>query len=277
MNTPDPPRRKLNLGAGRHWSRPGWVTLDHNRLRPFRLPDQAWSLPWPDAAFDTVFSSHMIEHISQFWIERTFSEINRVMCPGGVFRVITPDLEILCRAYLEGRMDTFRTSIEEDMGRSIREEFGMAQLFLRFLYTPGYDNFLLDSSRGRILGGYGHIFSFDYALLSGLLSHYGFVDIARKNINDSAIPDHRFLRTVPHDFEKEYSLVVECRKGTYVPFRSERSVLFYGPYAYEDIVGCRKFVITRGALWVSSRIENVILWGMRSVRDILKRLGLIST
>jgi SAM-dependent methyltransferase len=276
MHTPNLLPTKLNIGAGRKWSRPGWVNLDHNRLRPFSLPDEAWNLPWPDATFDAVFTSHTIEHISAFWIEKTFAEINRVMRPGGVLRIVTPDLEILCRAYLERRMETLRAFIAEDKGTGIREELGAAQIFLGFLYSPGYDNFLLDSSRGRLLGGYGHIFCFDYELLAGVLSRYGFTDIKRKNIGDSAIEDHRFLREVPYDNNEEYSLVVECRKQHHVAFQPDRNVLVNGPYPYDEVVGGRKYVLTRSALWVSSRLENGILWGMRTARDVLRRVGVLS-
>jgi ubiquinone/menaquinone biosynthesis C-methylase UbiE len=53
----------------------------------------AFALPFRDAAFDCVISSQVIEHIP--YDEALFSEIERVLQPGGVLIIGTPDYATL--------------------------------------------------------------------------------------------------------------------------------------------------------------------------------------
>ena len=59
--------------------------LDEAKLQ--QPPD--YLIPYPDAAFDVVFSNCVIEHISD--AERFFGEIYRVLRPRGVFLAKTPN------------------------------------------------------------------------------------------------------------------------------------------------------------------------------------------
>ena len=257
---------KLNLGSGERWSREGWTTLDHNSLRPFSLPSQAWDLPYRDEAFDAVFTSHMIEHISYLRIESVLTEINRVMVPGGVLRILAPDLEKLCKAYVERDRATLAGFIAES-GSELRDDLGPAQMLLGFLYSFGWDNVLLNSSRSEIVGCYGHVASYDFEFLSGLLKVYGFTDIEKKDIGDSLILDHKELRSCSYDSLKEHSLVVECRKKTHVPFDIDKSLVFSGPYDVRDMMYGQRFPLTRFALAITSRIENFIHWLLRTLKQ----------
>ena len=265
---------KLNLGAGRDWSREGWITLDHRALHPFRLPSQAWDLPWAAETFEVVFSSHMIEHVSHLWIERTICEINRIMSPNGILRILTPDLETLCRAYVNRDIETLRRFIAEDncgTRNGIRDDLGPAQVLLGFLYSPGGDNYLIDSSRSALLGGYAHVFCYDYELLANLLMRYGFGSIERKSVDESAIPDHKWLRVPAYDIDRGHSLVVECRKEKYVPFSSKAMVLLNGPYSYEEVVECRKYLLAKVALGITSRFENSYRWLRQTAGQLVRR------
>jgi hypothetical protein len=48
-----------------------------------------------------VFSSHLVEHLRYDEAHRLMDEARRVLAPGGVCRVIVPDLTAMVRAYLE--------------------------------------------------------------------------------------------------------------------------------------------------------------------------------
>ncbi len=52
----------------------------------------ATKLPFQDAAFDTVVSWEVIEHISVGTEDRMFSEVSRVLKPGGSFYLSTPHM-----------------------------------------------------------------------------------------------------------------------------------------------------------------------------------------
>jgi SAM-dependent methyltransferase len=48
-----------------------------------------------------VYHSHMLEHLPGWQAEPFMAECARVLKPGGVLRVAIPDLETICRLYLE--------------------------------------------------------------------------------------------------------------------------------------------------------------------------------
>lgn len=263
---------KLNLGAGKDWEKTGWEKLDHNNIFPFKLPNQAWRLPWRNEVFGTVFTSHMIEHISHYKIENTISEINRVMKQGGILRILTPDLEKLCTAYINKDMDKLKHFIREDncgTNNGIKYNLGAAQVLLGFLYSPGFDNYLINSSRDEIIGGYAHVFCYDYELLNNLLMYYGFKDVQRKDIEDSRIPDHKDLRNTKYDNDKEHSLIIECTKDKYVPFDKNHCLMLNGPYSYSQVVECNHLLLTKLVLVISSRIENYYRFLRRSFGKLL--------
>lgn len=58
-------------------------------------------LPFADQTFDSVYHSHVLEHFQAEDGKHFVGECFRVLKPGGVLRVVVPDLEQICRVYLE--------------------------------------------------------------------------------------------------------------------------------------------------------------------------------
>jgi predicted SAM-dependent methyltransferase len=54
-----------------------------------------------DESIEAIYASHVVEHIDQKNIKQTFKGINRVLKNGGKFYVSVPDLDILCRIFIE--------------------------------------------------------------------------------------------------------------------------------------------------------------------------------
>ena len=50
-----------------------------------------------------VYSSHFLEHIPRDQVAPFLQECWRILKPGGVLRIVVPDLENLCRIYLYHR------------------------------------------------------------------------------------------------------------------------------------------------------------------------------
>jgi hypothetical protein len=57
-------------------------------------------IPFPDATFDGVYHSHVLEHFSRDDARALLSECFRVLKVGGILRIVLPDLEKLARDYL---------------------------------------------------------------------------------------------------------------------------------------------------------------------------------
>lgn len=90
----------LNLGCGGRFH-PGWTNIDFE-TRDSRVirHDLRTGVPFPDSLFGMVYSSHCLEHLCHDDGLALLREMLRVMRPGGVIRIVVPDFEKLCRAYL---------------------------------------------------------------------------------------------------------------------------------------------------------------------------------
>jgi predicted SAM-dependent methyltransferase len=98
-----PEKPLLHLGCGkRHVD--GWLNVDVTGS-DFDLDLASGRLPWRDEVFDAVVSQHFIEHIEmEEQLIPLLHEIRRVLKPGGEVWLSCPDMEFLCRVYVEGRI-----------------------------------------------------------------------------------------------------------------------------------------------------------------------------
>jgi SAM-dependent methyltransferase len=123
--------RGLDCGCGKNPTT-GWLNVD---VRPFGGPgenrtelgrvalldgsfyffqhDVRDPFPIEDASFDWIYSSHVIEHMRQERTIEVLRELRRLLRPGGLMRLSTPDL----RRYIEGYVDPERRFFEEHRRR----------------------------------------------------------------------------------------------------------------------------------------------------------------
>lgn len=106
---------KLSIGAGER-KLPGWIHVD---IDPATLPDIladiSQPLPFPDRSVDCMLCEEVITQISLDAGQRFLHECRRVLRPGGVIRISTPDLVRLVDAYLK-RPDWLLEIWEEQVG-----------------------------------------------------------------------------------------------------------------------------------------------------------------
>lgn len=96
---------KINLACGGVFiTGDGWINLDYSAANPaVQRANLLARLPLPDAAAALVYSSHFLEHIPRGQVPGFLAECWRILAPGGVLRLVLPDLDNLCRAYLSHR------------------------------------------------------------------------------------------------------------------------------------------------------------------------------
>lgn len=91
----------INLGSG-HWKLPGWINVDLDAgSRPDVCADLSRPLPFRDACADYLHTEDFIDQLSLEKARTFLQECRRILKPGGVIRVLTPDVEQLARMYLE--------------------------------------------------------------------------------------------------------------------------------------------------------------------------------
>jgi predicted SAM-dependent methyltransferase len=92
--------RCLNVGCGSRFH-PTWTNIDFTSSCPGILAhDLRRGIPFPDNTFDLVYHSHVLEHFERSRANGFMRECLRVLTPGGVVRVVVPDLERIAREYL---------------------------------------------------------------------------------------------------------------------------------------------------------------------------------
>ncbi|MEW6330040.1 MAG: methyltransferase domain-containing protein [Pseudomonadota bacterium] len=118
---------KLNLGCGSQIVE-DWVNVDYAlgaRLmkipffaavnRHMRLFNMDWdrrvvihdlrkAFPWNDGSVGAIYSSHTLEHLSKEDGRNFLSECHRVLRPGGLIRIVVPDLKTIVSEYVSGKL-----------------------------------------------------------------------------------------------------------------------------------------------------------------------------
>jgi predicted SAM-dependent methyltransferase len=90
----------LNLGCG-STGHPAFVNVDLHPGPGIISHDLRKGVPFPDGTYDLVYHSTMLSHFRRPEAVRFMQECHRVLKPGGILRVVTEDLEQLCRIYLK--------------------------------------------------------------------------------------------------------------------------------------------------------------------------------
>jgi predicted SAM-dependent methyltransferase len=141
---------------------------------PFLHHDVTQPLPAEDGAFDWAYSEHLIEHIAQAQAVAWLKDVRRLLRPGGLLRLTTPDLERYVQAYAS-RDDAFFA----DHGRRIRE-FGLPAM-------PTRRAFMVN----QIFAFWGHRWIYDFDELVHVLAEAGFAAdaVARRAFSESAVAE----------------------------------------------------------------------------------------
>ena len=90
----------INLGSG-HWKFDGWVNVDVDLdSRPDVCVDLSRPLPFRSGSADFMNTEDFIDQLNLEQAALFLRECHRILKPGGVIRILTPDVEQLARMYL---------------------------------------------------------------------------------------------------------------------------------------------------------------------------------
>lgn len=105
---------KLHFGCG-HVKFDGWVNIDVDAsVRPDVVADLGATQPFRDAVADYIHSEDFVDQLELEDAFRFFRECYRLLKPGGVMRLLTPDLEKLLGYYCghdENLISLWRNSV----------------------------------------------------------------------------------------------------------------------------------------------------------------------
>jgi predicted SAM-dependent methyltransferase len=101
----------LNLGCGGRFH-PDWINIDVSSNDSHIIQhDLSRGIPLPDASCRVVYHAAVLEHFRQPDVLAFLQECLRVLKPGGIIRIGVPDLEQLCRLYLQ-KLETAQSGDE---------------------------------------------------------------------------------------------------------------------------------------------------------------------
>jgi SAM-dependent methyltransferase len=168
-----------------------------------RYGDIVKGLPVPDNSADGVYASHVLEHLSlaDFWL--ALSNTFRLLKPGGLFRLVVPDLEARARIYLQ-KLE--RGEVEANAWLMRAAALGVEH---RDRSLEGIARFLLGNSV--------HLWMWDEKSMSAALRQVGFVDVRRCEFNDSTDAAFRLVEDAGRFFD-EAARVSECAMEARRPF-----------------------------------------------------------
>jgi predicted SAM-dependent methyltransferase len=150
---------KLHYGCGSRIF-PGWINVDAAHTAGIDLQmDLRTPLPLRSNSTRFIFAEHVLEHMDpRTDLPRVLKEFHRVLKPGGVVRVIVPDLAKYCDAYVRSDLEWFRHVIP---GTPIRSQ-AMNDVFYLHFHRHVHD---FESLAGSLRdAGFRRIEQTDYAV-----------------------------------------------------------------------------------------------------------------
>jgi predicted SAM-dependent methyltransferase len=160
--------RRLQIGTGPN-PIPGWLNTDvaPDTYRDHRANvvylDATRRFPFEDGTFESVFSEHQIEHISEAAALDMVRECFRVLRPGGRIRVATPDLAAIAGLHMQNISPSARHYLQ----------------FMAERFIPDATGTLACEIINHMFYAHGHRFIYDFETLSTRLFQAGFVDIVK--------------------------------------------------------------------------------------------------
>jgi predicted SAM-dependent methyltransferase len=90
---------KLHIGGKE--KKEGWKILNIQKADEVDFVGDISNLDqFGDNSFEEIYASHVIEHVDQKNIKKTLKGINRILENNGKFYISVPDLDVLCRIFI---------------------------------------------------------------------------------------------------------------------------------------------------------------------------------
>jgi predicted SAM-dependent methyltransferase len=190
---------KLHVGCGPHHLY-GWLNTDIVISNGAIYLDATQPLPFPENTFSFIFSEHMLEHIPIDAAQVFMQECNRVLKPGGVLRLATPDMAFLFELW-EGNNPNTAARYFKNAAR-------------HFVKYPSFANKC--TTINNFFYNWGHRFIYDEETIVHVMRLSNFQRIQRVKVGESDIAALQGLErhglSISDEFNKLETMVMEGTK-----------------------------------------------------------------
>lgn len=152
---------KFNMGCGSD-RRPGYIGIDRHSDRA-DIRQDLFKVNLPEDSADEILASHVIEHLPQHRAREILEKWYKALKPGAKLIMEQPDIEAMCRDYLEKEDLEKHVALMCIYGTPITEQVKFAD---------SYDTEVLE--KGALSP---HLWGWSPRSLSELCSSIGFIDI----------------------------------------------------------------------------------------------------
>jgi predicted SAM-dependent methyltransferase len=213
----------LNVQYGAGWTAPlGWLNFDSSpSVRIERLPllgrfltvnaarfpdrllygDIIEGLPVAPSCAKAIYASHVLEHLAYNDCRKAIANTFAILKPGGVFRLIVPDLRERTQRYISA-LAAGEDAAADDFCRSTL--FGIAER------PKGIVQHLRS-----LFGNAHHLWMYDEASMMRMLKDTGFTAIRRCTFGDAEDPDFRMVEDESRFFDPDSNiaeLAIEAKR-----------------------------------------------------------------
>ena len=162
---------RVNFGCG-DTRLDGYVGVDVRACAGADYVSAAWDCsPFEPGSVDEVYSRHMLEHLDPADAQRALSAWLRILRPGGVLRLIVPDLAFHARQLLS-QATSWTREPGENLAHAMAGFYGWR-----------------DASRGGDCED-AHRWGYTWPALAALLGEIGFMDVKRVEQGSDSEPWH---------------------------------------------------------------------------------------
>ena len=166
----------------------------------FRVHDLRKGLPFDNDTVDFIYAGQMIEHLNPLYeVPQFLAECRRVLRPGGLIRISTPDLDILLTSYLNGDMLEFAIEQPQPYRDAKSKALRLAYLMFGSL-GPSSTNEHYE----------GHHMTYNQESMKEVLEAAGFVNVTFFRPGESQSP---IFSEGCQDTGITHSLFAEAQKG----------------------------------------------------------------
>ena len=201
--------------------------LRYERIQKISKKVVLWNLakgiPCPNKSVDVIYHSHLLEHLDRDDAAHFIGECRKKLKPGGIIRIVVPDMEQLCVRYIDllkefnsGKPFT-STTHQSVLGEIIDQmvpKHPRERLSRPFLVRLA-EHFLIGNSEKS---GTLHRWMYDAHSLLQLLTDQGFVSASRFTHNTSNISDWNSFQldlNIDGSPYKPFSLYIEAAVPCY--------------------------------------------------------------
>jgi len=128
--------------------------IQFTRMHAIDYGDIIRGLPVENSSAEVIYSSHVLEHLDRREVDLYLKEARRILCPGGLLRLVVPDLSLM--------IDKYNLNLDADA------------LITELYLSQDRPRTFAQRLRATIVGSRNHQWAYDGSSLSQVLLRNGF-------------------------------------------------------------------------------------------------------